>query len=203
MGAQLQNRDYTIIVDKSGSMSTTDVAGKSRYLAAQEGVEALARKMQEFDPDGITVYPFATYFKRYDNVTAEKVSQIFNENEPNGGTNLHTVLDDALNSYFARKAKGETKQNGETIVVVTDGEPNDKVAVKTVIINATKKMERDEELAISFLQIGKDQAATVYLKSLDDDLVGQGAKFDIVDTVTQEESEGLTFTELLSKAITD
>ncbi len=108
----LRNRDYTLIIDKSGSMGATDLPeGKSRC--------------EELDPDGIAVYTFSGRFKRYDSVTASKVEQIFQENEPVGGTNLAAVLQDALNNYFRRKAAGQTKPEGETIIVVTDGEPED------------------------------------------------------------------------------
>jgi len=74
----LGNRDYTLILDKSGSMSTRDqLGGKSRWQAAQESTVALASKCEEFDPDGITVYTFSSKFRRYENVTAAKVEQIF------------------------------------------------------------------------------------------------------------------------------
>ncbi len=52
----------------------------------------------------------------------------------------------------------------ETILVITDGEPSDKADVEKVIINATKKyMQRDEDLSITFIQIGNDVAATAWL----------------------------------------
>jgi hypothetical protein len=72
-----------------------------------------------------------------------------------------------------------------------------------VIINASRKIERDEELAISFIQVGTDATATQFLKALDDQLQGAGAKFDIVDTVTFEDMEDMTLTEVLLKAIVD
>ena len=66
----LKNRDYTIIIDKSGSMYTKDQAGgKSRWALMQESTIALANKCEELDPDGMTVYVFFGRFKRYDNVT--------------------------------------------------------------------------------------------------------------------------------------
>lgn len=64
-------------------------------------------------------------------------------------------------------------------------------------------MKADEELAISFLQIGNDPAATQFLKALDDKLVEVGAKFDIVDTVTFADMEDMTMTEVLTNAIID
>lgn len=166
----LANRDYTLILDKSGSMATRDQAGgKSRWSAVKESTLALASKCEELDPDGITVYTFAGRFKRYDNVTAAKVEQIFQENEPSGSTNLTAVLQDALDHYFRKK-----ERRHETILVVTDGEPDDRKSVFEVIIKATQKMKADEELAISFLQIGNDPAATQFLKALDDKLVEVG-----------------------------
>lgn len=153
----MSDRDYTLILDKSGSMSTPDqVGGRSRWEIAQESTLALARKCEQFDPDGITVYVFSGRFKRYDDVTSAKVAQIFLENDPAGTTNLASVLKDATNNYLQRKATGQTKPNGETILVVTDGEPDDRKAVFEVIIDASRQIDRDEELAISFIQVGSD-----------------------------------------------
>lgn len=200
----MKDRDYTLIIDRSGSMSTPDQAGgRTRWAAAQESTLALARKCEQFDPDGITVYVFAGRFKRYDDVTSGKVEQIFMENDPNGTTNLASVLQDAINHYFQRKASGNTKPAGETILVITDGEPDDRRAVMEVIISATRQMERDEELAISFIQVGNDPAATKFLTALDDQLEGVGAKFDICDTVTIQDMEDMSLTDVLLNAIAD
>ncbi|MEA5616370.1 VWA domain-containing protein [Cronbergia sp. UHCC 0137] len=200
----MSDRDYTLIIDKSGSMSTPDqTGGRSRWEIAQESTIALARKCEQFDPDGITVYLFSGRFKRYENVTAAKVAQIFQENDPAGTTNLASVLQDALNNYFKRKAAGTTKPNGETILVITDGEPDDRKAVFEVIIQATRQMERDEELGISMIQVGSDAQATKFLKALDDQLQGVGAKFDICDTVTLDDLEDMSLADVLMNAITD
>ena len=200
----LKDRDYTLIIDKSGSMSSPDQrGGRTRWEEAQESTQALARKCEQFDPDGITVYLFSGRFKRYDNVTASKVETIFQENDPMGSTNLAAVLEDALNSYLQRKAAGTAKPVGETILVVTDGEPDDRKAVMRVIIEASRQLDRDEELAISFIQVGTDAGATRFLKALDDELEGVGAKFDIVDTVTIDDMEDMTLAEVLTNAIAD
>lgn len=200
----LTNRDYTLIIDKSGSMTRQDIAsGKSRWKLMQETTFALASKCEELDPDGLTIYTFSGRFKRYDNVTANKVDLIFSENEPSGRTNLSGVLQDALNDYFQRKALGKTKVNGDTILVVTDGEPDNRKAVMRTIIEASRKIDKDEELAISFIQVGTDPVATKFLKVLDDELQSAGATFDIVDTVTMEDMEDFTLTEVLLNAIID
>ena len=200
----LENRDYTLIIDKSGSMSTQDQAGrKSRWEAVQESTLALAKKCDEFDPDGITVYVFSSRFKRYDNVTADKVTEIFQENEPVGRTDLFSVLKDALDNYFQRKSSGEAKENGEIFLVITDGEPDDRKGVMKLLIEASRQIDKDEELGISFIQVGNDPKVTEFLKALDDRLEGAGAKFDIVDTVTLDRMAGSTLSEVLLNAILD
>jgi uncharacterized protein with von Willebrand factor type A (vWA) domain len=164
----LDKRDYTLIIDKSGSMSNVDTGTtKSRWEIIKESTLALARKCDQLDDDGITVYLFSGKFKRYDQVSAVKVEQIFQENEPMGSTNLTAVLQDAINQYFQRKRSGKAKV-GETILVITDGEPDDRRAVYEVIIEATSRMQSDAELAISFIQVGSDSRATDFLKALDD-----------------------------------
>jgi uncharacterized protein with von Willebrand factor type A (vWA) domain len=199
----LDKRDYTLIIDKSGSMSNVDRGTtKSRWEIVKESTLALARKCDQLDPDGITVYLFSGKFKRFDHVSAAKVEQIFQENEPMGGTNLTSVLQDVINQFFQRKKAGQAK-SGETILVITDGEPDDRRSVFEVIIEATRRMSSDEELAISFIQVGSDTSATDFLKSLDDKLQSIGANYDIVDTITLADMEDMTLAEVLLSAIND
>jgi hypothetical protein len=200
--ASIQNRDYTLILDKSGSMSTTDQGGISRWAYVQESTMAIARKCEQLDPNGITLYTFSGRFRRYDNITASRVDQVFLENDPIGSTNLAAVLQDATSNYFQRKAAGQAP-NGETLLVVTDGAPDDRRAVIDVIIRATEKMESDTELAISFIQVGNDGGATTFLKALDDQLEGVGAKYDICDTITIDDMGDLSLAEVLMSAIDD
>lgn len=185
-------------------MSAQDQAdNKSRWETVQESTLALAKKCEEFDPDGITIYVFSSRFKRYDNVTSDKVSEIFAENDPVGRTDLASVLQDALDNFFERRTAGTTKPNGETLLVITDGEPDDRKAVMKQIIEASRKIDRDEELAISFIQVGDDPKVTEFLQALDDRLQEAGAKFDIVDTVTLEKMQGLSLSDVLLNAIMD
>ncbi|MBD2566347.1 vWA domain-containing protein [Anabaena lutea] len=200
----LENRDYTLIIDHSASMAQLSEKGdKSRWLALQESTFALARKCEEFDTDGITVYLFSRKFERFDHVTSDKVTQIFAENIPDDTTNLVGVLQDAINNYFTRKANGQSKPNGEIILVITDGRQDDKQAIYEVIINATHKMEHEKELGISIIQVGNDPQATKFLKALDDQLQSVGAKFDICDTVAFDDLENMSLVDVLINAIND
>lgn len=198
----ISGRDYTLILDKSGSMATRDQSGgRTRWAAARESTEALARKCETLDPDGLTLYVFAGRFRRYENVTADRVAQVFAENEPCGSTDLAGVLEHAFAAFAARRRTVEHRP--ETIMVVTDGAPDDAKAVMRTIVNATRLIDADEELAVSFVQVGSDPEARRFLKLLDDDLGRAGARFDICDTVTMDELETLGLTEVLISAIRD
>ena len=197
------NRDYTLIIDKSGSLTTDDGLGKTRWEIAQESTIALAQPCDEIDPDGITVYLYSGRFRRYDNVTADKIREIYAQNEPMGKSDLKSVLQDALNNYFQRKAQGKAKVNGETMLVVTDDIPDEPKEIIRLIIDASKKIDRDEELGISFIQIGKDKKAREYFKALDDLLEEAGAQFDIVDTITMDDLSNMTLEQVLLNALID
>lgn len=204
MSKHLQDRDYTVIIDRSGSMANNDMpGGKTRWAVARESTFAVAAKCAEFDPDGITLYLFNNRPKRFENTSAQKVLQLFDEYEPAGGTNLAGVLDDALGNYFQRRAAGQARPQGEIFVVVTDGEPDDQRAVMKVIIEASKKLGRADEVGISFLQVGGDAGATRFLKALDDELTRAGAKYDIVDTMTLDEMSDRPLKDVLLGALFD
>ena len=202
-------RDFTLVLDKSGSMMTpsTSLSGKTRWTECEESIKAIAAKVAEFDPDGLDVYVFSGKFKYYSGVTPDKVDQIFQEQSPMGTTALHSVLEAALDNFLQEKRSGKVKGSGETIIILTDGEPDDKLAAMKVIANATHEMERlgctDDDLAVLFIQVGNDTGATRFLKALDDDLTSAGAKFDIVDVKTADQLEDMTILELLEEAISD
>ena len=192
-------RDYALLLDASGSMSIKDCDGKARWNAAEESTMALATKVEGLDPDGIDIYVFNRAIKTHKGVSADKVGQIFKESEPFGGTDTAGVLESLFSSWRANNKKPLTA------LIITDGQPDDTAKVEKAIINVTKEMDADEQLALSFLQIGKDTEAKAFLEYLDDDLVGKGAKFDIVDTKSFDaiEKSGMTMTEVLLAAIDD
>lgn len=199
---KIENLDVEFALDKSGSMVNQDCpGGKSRWQYGQETTLALAHYTSKYDQDGITVVPFAGSFKVHEGVTPAVVNQIFQEHSPMGSTNTAAMLQNRLDAYFARKASGNTKPLA--LFVLTDGAPDDQNAVARTIIDATKKMDRDEEVAISFIQIGQDPEATKFLQRLDDQLSKEGAKFDIVDCLTISEVENLTPEQLIEKAFND
>lgn len=191
--SRLTEYDFVVVVDASGSMSTTDApGGVSRWNYAAETAGALARALGKFDSDGIDVITFGgSNIQTEVGVTADTVQSIFDKRDPIGGTPLHLALTEAL------KVAGKSDKK-DFILVITDGEPDDKAAAAKVIVEASNKQETDDALTILFVQVGKDAKATAYLKSLDDDLTS--AKFDIVDAKTISEVEAFNSVEELIEA---
>jgi len=67
--------DYSIIIDKSGSMSG------QRWKDCKAAVKLLAPVVTSRDDNGITLYFFSSKFKTYNHVkTSEKVMELFNKN---------------------------------------------------------------------------------------------------------------------------
>lgn len=194
---QLQEYDFVIAIDASGSMGETDTAnGRSRWDYAQETVTAFARDLGALDSDGIDVVMFSgSNIQSFTGVTADKVKEVFASRSPRGSTPLAEALTESL------KLAGKSDKK-DFILVLTDGVPDDKDRAAAVIREASNKQETDDALTILFIQVGRDASATQYLRDLDDNL--KGAKFDIVDAKTIEEAEKFATTaELVIAAIND
>ncbi|HBB30498.1 MAG TPA: hypothetical protein DDZ80_12215 [Cyanobacteria bacterium UBA8803] len=184
--ALLKNRDYTLILAKSPLENMPrSILPPDRWQAASDAMVALAAKCSEFDPDGITVYLMSDSVQKFEQVKASQIATIFQDfqaTEPPKTSHLAAVLQVALDNYFERKAAGQTKENGEIMIVVTDKEPAERQAVVKAIVQATKKIDRNEELGIGLAQIGEHSMTEGFFKALDEDLDRAGARFDIVDT---------------------
>ena len=190
----LKNHDFIVLVDFSGSMANTD-AGKvgTRIERVKESVVGLVGELSAVDEDGIDLITFG------------------------GDTVTHTTgvkNTEILNTVFARRVSGSTptaealatafeiagkSDKPDFLVVFTDGEPNNREAVKTVIRNQANKQANDADLTILFIQVGDDASAGDFLKDLDDNL---NAKLDIVDVKTQAEADAFpTLGALIDAAI--
>ncbi|MEB3885411.1 hypothetical protein [Lyngbya sp. CCY1209] len=106
--------------------------------------------------------------------------------------------------YWQRKADGQIKKGGEIMVAVIDYQEADTVeAIANSIIEVTESLESNEDLGISFIQIGDDEFTRKFLTSLDNDLPRMGAKFDIVDTKYWHEIPRQSITQFWVDAIHD
>lgn len=192
----LSTRDVVILIDKSGSMGDKDCPPPAKGLRfiprGNDSEDAVSRwdwcEGELFDlsqsaagalRQGLRVVMFASDQQVYDHVRVNQIPQIFHTNYPEGSTNAAPALRAQIDQYFGNKSTGRSRPM--VIAVITDGLPSNTKALKKVIIDATTAMQRPDEIAITFLQVGTDKKGIHLVHELDDDLPRQGASFDIVD----------------------
>ena len=178
----LGKRNYVLFVDKSGSM-----AG-GRWSEARKAVEALAPQVTKACPQGISLYFFNNECIRIDNITtAHQVHEFFAREKPDKGTNLSLALQHAMDIHF-QKNQGKP----ETWLIITDGSPDRPSHVYEILKQAHGKFSGQNQITISFIQIGASDAAAQYLTKLRGSL-------PFIDTITQEELPKREFSSLFSK----
>ncbi len=141
-----------------------------RGLGRSTGISAidLAKKCQEFDSDGITLYEASTPMWKYKNSNVARLAEILQRQntEPDSAsptaTNLEEALKSSFSDYFANKKDGKGKK-GAIIVAVLDKKPQEVAAVAEIIVSAANKIEKDEEIGVSFIQIGDDLKTREFL----------------------------------------
>lgn len=196
----LHNLDVIFAIDKSGSMGSMSplINGKTRWEYAAETIQAFAHELGSYDDDGVDLIFFNNSYQTATGVKPAVFQETWSKNSPGGGTDTAGALKWALNRAISRR--GEKNQ---LIVCLTDGEPNDRQAVADVIVNATKQIERDEQLGILFVQVGNDPKAKQFLDTLDNDLKRYGAKFDIVNVKNIDEIANLSIQAVVNDAFND
>jgi len=212
--------DYVILIDKSGSTNFTDCpGGLSRWNQEKEWAKVIAQKCETYDSDGIDVILFDSAITHYTNVTSAKVDEIFRTQEPGSTTNLTDALKKALQPFLNRRKEASSgffgigkrpftidfsiKVKPMIIIVLTDGEPDDKFGVIEVIKKTTECIQGRDEVGITFVQVGQNSDASRFLQKLDDDLTSEGAKFDIVDCKDYSAMNNCSIEDVFIGALTD
>lgn len=203
---KLGTYDLALVIDKSASMTyrlnqrnapqkqpAVDALDRPITLAADPGdsitrwdwcknqARNLADQIKKVLPAGLKISMFSNNYDSYADVDGEKVETLFNEVEPSGGTNVSRVLTHHLNEYFAHRDADGANAKPLLLAMITDGAPEDGMKTKEAIIRATKNMKRSDEILIVILQVGNDRRAPKFLADLDEGLVNQSAKYDIVE----------------------
>lgn len=185
--------DVELVIDITGSMNEVDGTGNlSKFEWCHEQVRTLAARLNPYHKT-FTITTFNNAFQTMENCTPERVEEIYAEIHPRGGTDLVDPLEARLHA-----ALGKHRDSGRPVLiaVITDGEPNippDPHVVNQAIIAATQRMNDPDQIVVTFLQIGDTFVGRDFCVDLDDNLVNEGARYDIVDTKTFAElkSEGL------------
>ena len=168
--ARLQRYDTVFLVDDSGSMYGI------RWRITSEVLAEIASIAVKYDKDGVDLRFFNNYLddeERLNLDSSEKVMSLFKGVQPDGPTLTADVIEEELNNYIYEYTQNRHKK-GLNLIVLTDGEPESGQKVEDVIVKYAKKLETISappfHVGVQFVQIGGDEAASIFLKSLDDDL---------------------------------
>lgn len=159
----------------------------SRWEKAVTAVNGISQEIAKMDPDGIDVYAFSgPKIRRGPNIKdTEKLASVISQIQPEGECRMMQAIDVALKDVKTKRDAGNTKPT--SILVLTAGLPQDEAAVVQRLTLAVQEM--NEYLSITFVQVGDDPNAEVFLKHLDDNLVlhAGGKSVDIIDTLKDED----------------
>jgi len=194
----LSRYDVVILVDISASMmEQLETLPKTKWQWCADYVSTFATKSQAaFKTRGITMVPFNAGYHLERNCNPEQVANLFRNTTPRGNTDFGSPLKQLLNEHLVTDRKRPL-----IVAVLTDGVPNRGPKIEQVIIDATKGLRRDGEVQITFLEIGEEYSGTALLKYLDDYLVHEGAKYDVVDAITFDELKNLNLEDALTRVI--
>lgn len=174
--AVLKENEFVIMVDSSGSMTWLLEGSKSRWEWCRDNISSFAKMAETLAKKKITLVTFSKTHNIRKDCTADDVMLVFNKSTPNGDTNLGTPLQAVLDEYIAKGANYPL-----TVAVITDGEPTEGADTARVIINFTKAAKTPSLVRIIFYCISKESKGEFFVRHLDMDLYGCGAKADIVD----------------------
>jgi len=175
----LKQYDIALLIDASGSMdSQLEGTSESKWQWCRDQIYSFAQEAQTLGSGPFDFCTFNTSEQLKQNCTAAEARTIMTMLQPENGTDLSTPLERLLS---ARLQKAHNRPY--LVVIVSDGMPNGGAPVEQVVINTARKLKSDKDLRILFLQIGNDSSGQILADYLDNDLVMEGAPFDIVSSI--------------------
>jgi len=184
--------EYAIVmlIDSSASMQTADCPGNiSRWQWCKDHMKDLfvadnAGIMGK--QSNVSIITFDSNYRSHRNCSTAQLPQIFQDTEPSG----ETFMAPALTEAFAVVRNQLNYGKPTMITVVSDGRLNDADSLKKTIIAQVNSLSKPDLLSIVFLEVGTPDKL---LKELDNELVKQGAKADIITVLpfSQATSKGL------------
>jgi hypothetical protein len=192
--AKLLAYNIEFIIDISNSMQKIDgTDGLSKFDWCRNQVMSLSERLAPYTKD-VTITVFNERYQTAESCNSNAILAIYSHVIPHGSTDLVDPLMARCESALASYRPGAKPT---LIAVITDGLPNhprDPRVVNQALINLTRKMTSPKQLLITFLQIGSTFDGQDFCLDLDQNLVSEGALYDIVETRTfaQLKNEGLT-----------
>ncbi|TLD08260.1 uncharacterized protein PgNI_06989 [Pyricularia grisea] len=201
--AFLAHFDTIFLIDDSGSM-----AG-ARWREVQTVLNQIVPVCAVHDEDGIDI-EFLNSRTKFQNVKdPAAVDDVFRKIFPTAATptgrRVREILDPYLCEFEAAvrggKRPSKTGLKPINLIVITDGEPNDRAPnlLPVVLEDIAQRLDKirapAHQIGVQFFQVGRDRTAARALRDLDDNLGGKvkGGKLrDIVDTATFDVDDGET-----------
>lgn len=208
---KLSDHDVILLVDKSWSMGTNDcptphfMTGKlgaflnmaasqsddriSRWEWCLAQTSQMAKQTEYVLAQGFSVILFDGRFNIYPHVNAKQLKKIFSDNDPGGSTKLEGPLSATFSDYFQRITSGG-KTKPLVIGIITDGCPTHPDEVRQTIASATRRMKNPDEITLVFFMVGEhDRKGEEFVYRASHDLQNDGARFNIVRSVSFNELE--------------
>ncbi|MBU0717589.1 MAG: VWA domain-containing protein [Planctomycetes bacterium] len=123
-GAPLALRNYVVIFDDSGSMGDS-IGGENKIDIARKALARWIKTIPDKDNVGLVTFHSGQVEIAPLKTNREKILRLVNDTSPNDGTPLSKAMADAYNMMITRGLL-QLGYGEYTIVVVTDGEANDK-----------------------------------------------------------------------------
>lgn len=178
---KLQDVNVVILVDRSKSMGDTHagVPGDlSKWMWCKEQIDNVFLATDRVLEGGFDICLFNDKVDSRSGVTLWDLRQVFSTVQPAGehksiSLPLQTVLDD----YFFKRKPGSKPC---IILVISDGIENKGTPLQEVLIDASKRMTRQGEIIVTFLQVGESIYAEELFDDLEQNLVAKGARYNMV-----------------------
>ena len=172
--------DITVMIDRSATMADNHAGcpgDLSKWIWCKQQVDNLFLATNRVLDDGFRLVLFNDTFQVREGVTLWDLKEYFARTKPAGtGKNISAPLHSVLNDYF--RAKKPTSKPC-LIVVLTEGTENVGTPLQDVLIEATRRMSRQGEVVVTFMQVGESLHAEELFDDLDRNLVAKGARYDI------------------------
>mmetsp|Transcript_28283 Transcript_28283/g.60721 ORF Transcript_28283/g.60721 Transcript_28283/m.60721 type:complete len:415 (-) Transcript_28283:172-1416(-) len=166
----------------------------TRWEKAVMSLNSIVTTVAKIDPDGVDIVCFpgsggegGFSYDIYRNIRdANGLEDLVTAVEPKGECRMGATMDVVLKEAFARGFDSTPT----SVLVLTAGCPDDSEQLTKILEEAAKKVDKDSDLTVTFVQVGDDEEAEKYLAHLDTELTtisAGGEEIDIVDTVKDED----------------
>ncbi|MBY0358358.1 MAG: VWA domain-containing protein [Candidatus Obscuribacterales bacterium] len=206
----LNKCDLVLLLDRSQSMSDTHAGcpgDLSKWVWTKQQIDNFFLAVDRTMEKGFNLVLFNDSYQERKDVTLWDLRQVFDTVKPAGTRkNISLPLESVLKDYFYKR-KRTSEHKPCLLVVLTDGVENVGQPLQEVLIEASKKLEHQDEVTVVFMQVGDSIFAEELFDDLDQNLVAKGARYHMVDyqPFSELRNRGLLFEilKVVKKVVTD